>query len=138
MRRGAESDAPGRDFFMAMKDRPPIYTLVTELCGWTFDRTSGIPKSQRFTFGQRLDNLTLDSLLLVVKAIFSPKARKTALLGELNLNLEQLRVLWRLVGDRKWISQQQLLFMNSKIDEIGRMAGGWLKQQGKKDAPPEA
>jgi hypothetical protein len=48
-------------------------------------------------------------------------------LRELNLLLEQLRVLWRLVHDRRWISQQQLLFVNGRLDEIGRMTGGWLK-----------
>ena len=104
---------------------------MTELCGWTFDRTASLPKSQRFTFGQRLDNVTLDGLMLVVRAIFSPGARKRDCLVELNLLLEQLRVLWRLVQERRWISQQQLLFVNGKIDEIGRMAGGWLKQQAK-------
>jgi hypothetical protein len=31
------------------------------------------------------------------------------------------------VGARRWISQQQVLFVNGKIDEIGRMTGGWLK-----------
>ena len=49
-------------------------------------------------------------------------------LRELNLLLEQLRVLWRLVQERRWISQQQLLFANGRLDEIGRMTGGWLKQ----------
>lgn len=112
-----------------MRTRPPIYTLTTELCGWTFDRTAAIPKSQRFTFGQKLDNLSLEGLLLVVKAIYSPRAKKAALLRELNLVLEQLRVLWRLVEERRWISAKQLLFVNARLDEIGRMAGGWLKQQ---------
>jgi hypothetical protein len=28
----------------------------------------------------------------------------------------------------RWISQQQLLFANGRLDEIGRMTGGWLKQ----------
>ena len=37
--------------------------------GWTLDRTADIPKSQRFTFGQRLDNLALDTLQATVKAI---------------------------------------------------------------------
>lgn len=121
-----------------MDNRPPIYTLLTELAGWTFDRTAAIPKSQRFTFGQRLDNATLDALMLAVKAIYSPGKAKRQHLLDLNLLLEQLRVLWRLVEERRWISQQQLLFVNGKIDEIGRMAGGWLKQQEKKDGTATA
>ena len=45
--------------------RPPLHTLLTEIVGWTMDRTANIPKSQRFTIGQRLDNLTLDALMHV-------------------------------------------------------------------------
>ncbi len=102
--------------------------MLTELVGWTLNRTAGFPKSHRFTFGQRLDNLTLDALMLAVRAIYQPREKKTPLLEELNLQLEQLRVLWRLVQEQHWISQQQLLFVTQKLDEIGRMTGGWLKQ----------
>ena len=111
---------------MKITTRPPIHTALTELAGWTLDRTAGLPKSCRFSFGQRLDNLTLDALMLVTRAVFSAGPAKTPLLQELNLLLEQLRVLWRLVHDRRWISQQQLLFVAARIDEIGRMTGGWL------------
>jgi len=106
--------------------RPPIHTALTDLVGWTLDRTASLPKSCRFSFGQRLDNLTLDALMLVTRAVFTPGKEKIPLLRELNLLLEQLRVLWRLVHERGWISQQQLFFVNGRIDEIGRMTGGWL------------
>jgi len=48
-------------------------------------------------------------------------------LRRLNLNLEKLRVFWRLICDRGWISAQQLLFVTQRLDEVGRMTGGWLK-----------
>ena len=113
---------------MKADDRPPLHTLTADWLGWTLDRTAGLPRSARFTFGQRLDNLTLDALLLVTRAVFCPRPQKAALLRELNLVLEQLRVLWRLVEQRRWISQQQLLFADQRLDELGRMTGGWLKQ----------
>jgi len=112
---------------MKPETKPPIYTVLVELTGWTLDRTADIPKSARFTFGQRLDNFTLDALLLATRAIYAERSRKPELLRELNLLLEQLRVLWRLVHERRWISQSQILFVNVKIDEIGRMTGGWLR-----------
>ena len=116
--------------------RPAVYARLVDLTGWTLDRTADLPKSSRFTFGQRLDNRTLDALELAVRAIFSPPARKRAVLEELNLLLEQLRVLWRLCQDRGWISQQQLVFVVGKIDEAGRMTGGWLKQLSPRPEPP--
>lgn len=51
-------------------------------------------------------------------------------LHRLNLLLEQLRVLWRLCQDRGWISRQQLVFIVGKIDEAGRMIGGWRRSLG--------
>ena len=56
------------------------------------------------------------------------QSKKAAFLEELNLLLEQLRVLWRLVHGQAWMSQQQLVFIIGRIDEAGRMTGGWLRQ----------
>jgi hypothetical protein len=109
------------------RDRPPVYTVWEEVCGWTFDRTASIPKSQRFTFGQRIDAITLDVLQLIIRAIHTHD--KTVYLEEINLKLEELRVLWRLVQKRSWISLRQLDFVQLKLDEAGRMIGGWMKQQ---------
>lgn len=108
--------------------RPPIQTLTTELVQWTLQRTASIPKSQRFTFGQRLDGISLDALECIVRAVFSQPAEKRRLLKDLNIRLEILRTLWRLVHDQRWISLQQLVFVIGRIDEIGRMTGGWIRQ----------
>ena len=108
--------------------RPPVYALLVDLVGWTLDRTASLPKSQRFTFGERVDRLTLDCLEHTLEAIYAPPDKKAAPLRRVNLNLEKLRVFWRLICDRGWISQQQLLFVAQRLDEIGRMIGGWLKQ----------
>ena len=110
--------------------RPVLYTVWEEFCGWTFDRTAGIPKSQRFTFGQRIDAITLDVLQLIVRCIYT--AEKKRGLQEINLKLEELRVLWRLVQKRHWISLRQLDYASGCMDEAGRMVGGWLRQQAAK------
>ena len=52
---------------MALTQRPPLVTLLREIVGWTLDRTSAIPKGQRFTFGLRLDGGTLDALQLATR-----------------------------------------------------------------------
>jgi hypothetical protein len=67
----------------------------------------------------------------VIRAIHT--SEKTAYLEEINLKLEELRILWRLVQKRGWISLRQLDFGQSKLDEAGRMIGGWLKRQKAKE-----
>ena len=114
------------------RDRPPVYTVWEEFLGWTLERTADIPKAQRFSFGQRIDAHTLDVMELIVQAIFSKE--KAGLLDAANLKLEVLRVLWRTVQKRGWISLRQLHFVQEKIDEAGRMIGGWRKQAGGRKA----
>ena len=91
------------------------------------DRTASFPKCHRFTFGERMDNMALDCLELCIEAIYQPADGKRTPLRKLNLNLEKLRIFWRIVSDKKWISLNQLAFVIAKIDEIGRMVGGWIK-----------
>ena len=119
------------------RETPPLYTLLSEVVGWTLDRTADIPKSQRFTFGQRLDNLSLDALQRTIRAVRGRTAKqKLADLAALDLLLEELRVLWRLVNERGWISRQQLVFVQGKLDEAGRMVGGWMRQLETKNPKP--
>ena len=115
----------------ALTHRPPVYALLADLTGWTLDRTATLPKSHRFTFGERVDRLTLDCLELVIEAIYSAPGEKATPLRRVNLDLEKLRVFWRLICERRWISQQQLIFVSQRLDEIGRMIGGWLKHLGR-------
>lgn len=110
------------------KDKhPPLHTELFELTGWTLDRTAAFPKSHRHTFGQRLDNLVLDALEDETRARYAPRAETLPHLDALNLKLERMRVMWRLVKERGWISLRQVLHVNERIDKAGRMVGGWRK-----------
>lgn len=106
---------------------PPLHTELFELAGWTLDRTAAFPKSQRHTFGQRLDDLVLDALEDEVRARYATRAETAAHLDALNLRLERMRVMWRLVKERGWISLRQALHVHGRIDAAGRMAGAWRK-----------
>jgi len=115
---------------MPAPTRPPVLTVIQELLSWTLDRAADFPKAHRFTVTERLVNHTLDAQDRALDAAFRPvklAGAKEETLHELNLLLEKLRVLWRLVHERRFISQQQLFFAIGKIDEIGRMTGGWIK-----------
>ncbi|MCP5540200.1 MAG: four helix bundle protein [Akkermansiaceae bacterium] len=110
--------------------RPPLHTELVELTGWPLDRTASFPRSHRHTFGCRLDNLCLDAIEDVTRARYAPKAETAAPLDALNLRLELMRVLWRLVEERGWIAPRQLFHVNGRIDTAGRMAGAWRKALG--------
>jgi hypothetical protein len=58
------------------RETPPLYTLLSEIVGWTLDRTTDMPKSHRFTFGQPLDNLSLDALQRTIRAVRGRTAKQ--------------------------------------------------------------
>jgi hypothetical protein len=79
-----------------MRDAPPLYTIVGQLVGWTLDRTAQISrKASGSLLDRALDNLSLDCLQQVVRAIYSPGKQRSGHLSELNLKPEELGVLWR-------------------------------------------
>ncbi len=111
---------------------PPIITLLVEFAAWTAERTADFPRPQRATLAAKLDGLSLDALEAAVEARFCVRARRGEMIGKLNLKLELLRCFWRIALDREFICMRQAVFVNAKIDEIGRMAWGWLRSLDRK------
>lgn len=93
---------------------------------YTLERCGSFPKNVRFSLCQRLTNLTLDVMELIVEAIYT-KARSD-ILRRANLCIEKIRVLWQISVNRRYISVQQYGYIGGEIDEAGRMVGGWRKQ----------
>ena len=89
---------------------------------------SKITKQDRFTLWQRVENVTLTIIEDLLNAGSIPKADKLPVLESVSKNLNLLRVLLRLAKDTKTIDIKRYDQMQSAIDEIGRMLGGWIKQ----------
>jgi hypothetical protein len=110
-------------------DPLPLFVLWEKVVGELLDRTLKFPKSVRFTFSGRIDNLALDVLEKVVEARYASGADKRAALAMVDLRLTQLRVLLRLCHDRRYLDRRGYEHVMRQIDEAGRMVGGWRKQQ---------
>lgn len=88
---------------------------------------SHIPKSSRYTLGQRIEAKFLDLLELIYIAYFSPKEEKPAKVSESILQLDVLKFLITIAWEGKLISQNQFQEIALKLDEVGKMLGGWRK-----------
>lgn len=93
---------------------------------WLVPTVEGFPRSQKFLLGDRLQqeaHAVLDHLL---EATYS-KDRAGALQAA-NLGLEKLRFGFRLAMDLRHLDFKRYEFAARAIDEVGRLIGGWLKQ----------
>ena len=109
-------------------DMPPVFHRFYVLAGWLLDRVEKYPKNARFTFGQRLTDLALDTIEKLVRAAYG--RRRSENLEAANVNLETIRVMLRLSKDRHYISEHQYEYAMTELLEIGKMLGGWLKSGG--------
>lgn len=85
------------------------------------------PKSQKFTLGDRLQNLISDLLELLIEAHFASKPDKRLMLHQVNIKLEKLRFFIRLSYELGHLSMRQYDEFVRRYNEIGRMTGGWIK-----------
>jgi hypothetical protein len=75
--------------------------------------------------GQRLENTIIDILELLFTIPFSPT--KSVILEHMSMKLDLLKVLFRLAKDTQSISTNKYLELQTILQEIGRMLGGWIR-----------
>lgn len=109
---------------MSTPDQYPVFVTWYKALSWILDRVEGMPKHMRYSFNNRIASLAMDVQAGIINAIYT-KERRPILL-EVNLNLEHLRILFRMSYERKLISEKQYAFISGEINETGKMIGGWM------------
>ena len=99
-----------------------------EFMSWLILTVDKFPKKTKFTLADRMLNLGLDNVELLVVARYTKN--KFGPLREINLNIEKLRLLMRISFEQKFLSHEGYKQSTYHLNDAGRMVGGWIKQQG--------
>lgn len=108
-----------------MKNNYPLYVKWIDTVPWIMARTERFPKNLRYSLSQKIDNICLEILELIVQAIYSK--RKREFLIQINLKLDVLRSLLQMAFQMKRLSERQYEYISRELMESGKMVGGWLK-----------
>ena len=84
-----------------------------------------MPKGARYTIGERIENKLLDLLELSYIAYFTGKDKKMEKISECILVTDSLKFLISVAWEGKLISNKHCEDVALKLEEIGRMFGGW-------------
>ena len=110
----------------ASDDEPAVVVgKAYDLVLWLLPKAEKFPRSYRFGIGDRVVSYGLDLLLILVAAAYT--ADKTVLLEQASQRVNGLRYLLRLAKDLRLLSIDSYGFAVGRLEEIGRMAGGWLR-----------
>lgn len=104
-----------------------------DLTLWLVRKVEKFPRSFRFSVGDRVIARSLDLLEALVEAAYS--ADKRGLLDRANRSVSGLRYLLRLAVDLKLLSGDSQEFAAGRLEEIGRMVGGWRKAAAQRVEP---
>jgi hypothetical protein len=96
---------------------------------WLLPKVENFPRAHRFTVGERLTAHGLDLLTSLVEAAYA--RQKADLLEQASRKVNSTRYLLRMAKDLKLMSIDAYGFSAEKLDEIGRMVGGWSKSAAK-------
>jgi hypothetical protein len=75
-----------------------------------------------------VQHLLSDLLELMIEAYYAPAHKKRPLLNKINILLEKLRYFFRLGYDLGLFDSLKYRDFAERINEVGRMCGGWLKK----------
>lgn len=91
-----------------------------------------VPKVHRYSLGQRIDTLFIEALEAITVAAFLLPEEKLPYVKHAIRKVDTLKVLLMLLWELKSLENKKYLALSIRIDEIGRMLGGWQGQLKKK------
>jgi hypothetical protein len=98
-----------------------------DLIRWYTPILARLPKSYKFSLGDRLSSGLQDVLEELIRARFAKD--KTMHLQSVNVRLEILRYQTRLLHDLNQIDNKRYEYVSNLFNGVGKEVGGWLKQQ---------
>ena len=86
-----------------------------------------IPKGQRYTLWLKCENTALLLIETILQIGHSRDEERVARLYELSCHIDLIKVFIRLSEETKLIDSKQYQEIQTILQEIGRMVGGWIK-----------
>lgn len=98
---------------------------------------SELPKLHRYSLGARIDGLFIELIEVVSAAAFLPRGEKLPYVRLSARKVDTLKLLLMILWESKSLDNKKYTALSEKVDETGRMLGGWNGQLTKNSAPPE-
>ncbi|MBN1347375.1 MAG: diversity-generating retroelement protein Avd [Phycisphaerae bacterium] len=117
------------------KEELLVIDRMYELVKWFLGHLAKFPRSHRYGLGQRIEGRLYAVLEGLIRAKYTAGAAKWQELSAVSLDLEILRLLARLADELAVLPHKSHEHAVREMNEIGKMVGGWLKQQRHPKAP---
>lgn len=110
-----------------MRLLPILEKTKSAYLAW-FDYYPLLPKVHRHSLGQRIDNLFVEIIEAVSTASFLDRTKKLPYVVFAIKKNDLLKILLMILWETKSLDNKKYIALSLKIDEVGKMLGGWNGQ----------
>ena len=89
---------------------------------------STLPKTQRYSLGQKVDDLFIELIEAVSTAAFLSREEKLPYVRISIRKLDTLKILAMILWETKALDNKKYIALSLPLNEIGKMLGGWNGQ----------
>lgn len=94
-----------------------------------------IPKVHRYSLGEKIDKFFIESIEAIVTASFLNIKDKPPFVRLAIRKIDTLKIFLLLLWETKSLENKKYIELSMKIDEVGKMLGGWSGQLLKQNSP---
>ncbi|TSC66967.1 MAG: hypothetical protein G01um101472_578, partial [Parcubacteria group bacterium Gr01-1014_72] len=94
-----------------------------------------LPKTQKYSLGNRIDKLFIENVEAITSATFLPKTEKVLWLRLAIRKTDTIKILIMILWETKSLEDKKYIALSELLAEIGRMLGGWSGQLQKQNSP---
>ncbi len=105
----------------------PILQKSVDLYKELYEHLKTFPKKDQYLLGKRCEDAMLDFLECVLFAASANGSAKLQALQKANAKFDLLKTLLRVARELKMLDNKKYLLLETKIQDIGRQLGGWIK-----------
>lgn len=105
----------------------PIVHAVSDLYREFYAYAKLFPKKDQYLLGRRCEDALLSFIGNILRATGTARGEKLHILQTASADFEVLKLLLRLARELKLLDSRKYLSLETRIREIGRMLGGWMK-----------
>ena len=97
-----------------------------------------LPKTHRYSLGGKIDILFIETIEAISIASFLSPAEKLPYIQLAIRKVDTLKILLLVLWETKSLDNKKYIALSVKMNEIGRMLGGWRGQIIKQNSPAKA
>lgn len=94
-----------------------------------------LPKTHRHSLGIKIDTLFIEIIEAIAIATYLTRTEKQPYVRIAIRKVDTLKILLMVLWETKSLTDKKYLALSAKVEEVGKMLGGWSGQLAKQNSP---